>query len=103
MADLKDTLAKFTYTLGFQEKGKFPSQSKIPRGNTMQMQVVLEANTWIKSNQSLLSTVVRLLKNPFLNLVRKMMSQPLRVRKGLNLNIAKKRLIPHKYFHFLMP
>jgi hypothetical protein len=58
------------------------------------MQVVLEANTWIKSNQSLLSTVVRLLKNSFLNLVRKMMSQSLRVRKGLNLNIAKKRLIP---------
>jgi hypothetical protein len=59
------------------------------------MQVVPEANTWIKSNQSLLSTVVRLLKNSFLNLMRKMMSQSLRVRKGLNLNIAKKRLIPH--------
>jgi hypothetical protein len=26
MADLKDTLAKFTSTLSFQEKGKFPSQ-----------------------------------------------------------------------------
>jgi hypothetical protein len=61
----------------------------------MQIQVVLEANTWIKSNQSLLSTVVRLLKNSFLNLMRKMMSQSLRVRNGLNLNIAKKRLIPH--------
>jgi hypothetical protein len=67
------------------------------------MQVVLEPNTWIKSNQSLLSTVVRLLKNPFVNLVRKMMSQSLRVRKRLNLNIAKKRLIPHQYFHFLIP
>jgi len=71
------------------------NHSKIPRGNTMQIQVVLEANTWIKSNQSLLSTVVRLLKNSFLNLMRKMMSQSLRVRNGLNLNIAKKRLIPH--------
>jgi len=77
--------------------------SKIPKGNTIQVQEVLEANTWIKSNKSLLSTVVRLLKNPFLNLVRKMISQSLRVRKGLNLNIAKKRLIPHQYFHFLMP
>jgi hypothetical protein len=67
------------------------------------MQVVPEANTWIKSNQSLLFTVVRLLKNSFLNIVRKMMSQSLRVRKGLNLNIAKKGLIPHQYFHFLMP
>jgi hypothetical protein len=72
-------------------------------GNTMQMQVVMEANTWIKSNKSLLSTVVRLLKNSFLNLVRKMMSQSLRVRKGLNLNIAKKRLIPRQDFYFLMP
>jgi hypothetical protein len=67
------------------------------------MQVVPEANTWIKSNQSSLFTVVRLLKNPFLNLVKKMMSESLRVRKGLNLNIAKKRLIPRQHFHFLMP
>jgi len=61
----------------------------------MQIQVVPEANSWIKSNKSLLSTVVRLLKNSFLNLVRKMVSQSLSVRKGLNLNIVKKRLIPH--------
>jgi len=53
----------------------------------------IKVNTWIKSNQSLLSAVVRLLKNPFLNLMRKMMSQSLRVREGLNLNIAKKKLI----------
>jgi hypothetical protein len=26
MADLKDTFAKFTFALSFQEKGKFPSQ-----------------------------------------------------------------------------
>ena len=26
-----------------------------------------------------------------------------KVRKGLNLNIAKKRLIPYQHFHFLMP
>jgi hypothetical protein len=33
MADLKDTLAKFTYTLSFQEKGKFPSQpQQNPKG-----------------------------------------------------------------------
>jgi hypothetical protein len=104
MVDLKDTLAKFTSALNLQEKGKFPSQpQQNPRGNTMQIQVVLEANTWIKSNQSLLFVAVRLLKNPLLNLIRKMMSQSLRVRKGLNLNIAKKRLIPCQHFHFLMP
>jgi hypothetical protein len=38
------------------------------------VRVALEANTWIKSNQSLLFAVVRLLKNLFLNLARKMMS-----------------------------
>jgi hypothetical protein len=26
MSNLKDTLAKFTFALSFQEKGKFPSQ-----------------------------------------------------------------------------
>jgi len=103
MIDFKDTLAKLTSALSFQEKGKFSSQhNKIQMGNTMQMQVALEANTWIKSNQSLLFVEVRLLKNPFLNLVRMMMSQSLRVRKGLNPNIANKRLISRQHFHFLM-
>ena len=33
MADLKDTLAKFTYALSFQEKGKFSSQpQQNPKG-----------------------------------------------------------------------
>jgi len=33
MADLKDALAKFTYALSFQEKGKFPSQpQQNPKG-----------------------------------------------------------------------
>jgi hypothetical protein len=67
------------------------------------MLVVLEANTWIKPNESSLFAVVRLLKNLFLNLVRKMMSQSLRVRKRLNLNIVKIRLILRQHFHFLMP
>jgi hypothetical protein len=90
--------------LVFRRKVSFHlNNNKIPKGNTIQVQAAPEANTWIKSNQSLLFTVVRLLKNPFLNLVRKMMSQSLRVRKGLNLNIAKKRLIPHQHFHSLMP
>jgi len=33
MADFKDTLAKFTFTLSFQDKGKFPSQpQQNPKG-----------------------------------------------------------------------
>jgi len=101
---LKILLQSSHLLLVFKRKVSFHlNHSKIPRENTMQMQVVLEANTRIKSNQSSLFAVVKLLKNPLLNLVRKMMSQSLRVRKGLNLNIAKKRLIPRQYFHFLMP
>jgi hypothetical protein len=61
--------------LVFRKKVSFHlNPSKIPKGNIIQVQVVPEANIWIKSNQSLLSAVVRLLKNPFLNLVRKKMS-----------------------------
>jgi hypothetical protein len=57
----------------FKRKVSFHlNHSKIQRGNTMQIQVIPEANTWIKSNQSSLFTMVRLLKNPLLNLVRKM-------------------------------
>ena len=60
MTDFKDTLAKLTSALVFKRKVSFHlNHSKIQRENTMQMQVVPEANTWIKSNQSLLlSTVV---------------------------------------------
>jgi hypothetical protein len=75
MTELKDTLGKFTSALNFQEKGKFPSQpQQNPKGQNNSSASSLEANTWIKSNQSLFSTVVRLLKNLVLNLVRKMMS-----------------------------
>ena len=49
MTDLKDTLAKFTSALSFQEKVSFHlNLSKIPKGNTIQVRVALEANTWIK-------------------------------------------------------
>jgi hypothetical protein len=45
MADLKATLAKFTSALSFQEKVSFHlNHSKIPKGNTIQVQVTLEAN-----------------------------------------------------------
>jgi hypothetical protein len=45
----------------------------------------------------------KVIENPFLKLVRRMMSQSLRVRKGLNLDIVEKRLILRQHFHFLMP
>jgi hypothetical protein len=73
MANLKDALAKFTSALSFQEKGKFPSQpQQNPKGHYNANASSSRTNTWIKSNQSSLFAVVRLLKNPLLNLVRKM-------------------------------
>ena len=59
MIDFKDTLARLISTLSFHL-----NHIKIQIENTMQMQVVLEGNTWIKSYQSSLFVVVRLLKNP---------------------------------------
>jgi len=60
MVDLKDTLVKFTYALSFQEKGKFLSQpQQNPKGQYNSSASSSEANTWIKSNQSQLSAVVR--------------------------------------------
>jgi hypothetical protein len=47
--------------------------NKILKDNTIQVRVAPETNTWMKSNQLLFATV-RLLKNLFLNLARKMMS-----------------------------
>jgi hypothetical protein len=75
MIDFKDTLAKFTFALSFQEKGKFPSQpQQNPKGQ-------YNANASSSGSQHMdqvksVITIhnVRLLKNSFLNLVRKMMS-----------------------------
>jgi hypothetical protein len=104
MTDLKDTLARFTSALSFQEKYKFPSQpQQNPNGQYNANTNNCGSHHMDKVKPFILSVVVRLLKNLFLNLVRKMMSQSLRVRKGLNLNIVKKRLTPHQHFHFLMP
>ena len=72
MTDFKDTLAKFTFALSFQEKGKFPSQpQKNPNG---QYNANASSSGRIKPNQSSLFAVVRLLKNSILNLMRNMMS-----------------------------
>jgi len=103
ITNFKETLAKFTSTLSFLEKGKFPSQpQQNPKGQ-------YNTNTSSSGNQHMdqVQSVITLhsgkvIENPFLNLVRKIMSQSLRVKKRLNLNIAKKRVITHQYFHFLM-
>jgi hypothetical protein len=103
MTDFKDTLAKLTSALNFQEKGKFPSQpQQNPKGQ-------YNANASSSGNQHMdqAKSVITLrsgkvIENLFLNLVRKMTSQSLRVRKRLNLNIVKIRLILRQHFHFLM-
>jgi hypothetical protein len=102
--DLKDTLAKFTFTLSFQEKGKFSSQ---PQQNPKGQYNSSASNSGSQHMDQVKSVITlhsgKVIEKPFLNNVRKMMSQSLRVRKVLNLNIAKKRLIPYQYFYFLMP
>jgi len=104
MTDLKDTLAKFTSALSFQEKGKFPSQpQQNPRGqyNANASSSGSQHMDQVKSVTTLRSGKV--IKKPTLEPCEKDDSQSLRVRKGLNMNIAKKRLIPLQHFHFLMP
>ena len=103
MADLKNARAKFTSALSFQEKGKFPSQPhQNPKGKYN-----VNASSYGSQHMDQVKSVITLcngkvIENSLLNLVRKMMSQSLRVRKGLNLNIAKKRPIPRQHFHFFM-
>jgi len=104
MADLKDTFAKFTSALSFQEKGKFPSQpQQNPRGqyNANASSSGSQRMDQVKSVTTLRSGKV--IEKPTLDPCEKDDSQSLRVRKGLNMNIAKKRLIPLQHFHFLMP
>ena len=51
MTNLKMFLQNSHLLLVFKRKVSFHlNHSKIQKGNTMQMQVVLEVNTWIKSN-----------------------------------------------------
>jgi hypothetical protein len=44
----------------------------------------------------------KVIEKPILEPCEKDDELTLRVRKGLNLNIAKKRLTPHQHFHFPM-
>jgi hypothetical protein len=75
MINFKDTLAKFTSALSFQEKCKFPSQPhQNPKGQYNANASSSGSQHMDQVNQSSLFAVIRLLKNSFLNLVRKMMS-----------------------------
>jgi hypothetical protein len=75
MTDFKDTFAKFTSALSFQEKGKFPSQpQQNPKGqyNAIASSSGSQHMDQVKSFINLRSGKV--VENPLLNLVRKMMS-----------------------------
>ena len=104
MTDFKDTLAKLTYALSFQEKGKFPSQPQQNPNGQYNVNASSSGSQHMDQTKSVITLCSgKVIENPFLNLMRKMMSQSLRVRKGLNLNIVNKGLILHQDFHFLMP
>jgi hypothetical protein len=99
MTYFKDTLAKLTSAFSFQEKGKFPSQpQQNPKG-----QYNVNASSSGSQHMDQAKSVITLRSGKVIEKPIKMMSQSLRVRKGLNLNIVKKRLILHQHFHFLMP
>jgi hypothetical protein len=97
MTDFRDTLAKFIYSQ-FQEKGKFPSQpQQNPKG-----QYNSSASSSGSQHMDQVQSIITLHSG---KIIEKPILEPylsLRVRNGLNLNIAQKRLIPHQYFHFLM-
>jgi hypothetical protein len=42
IADLKDTLAEFTYALSFQEKGKFPFHALLANIKLKKLYLILE-------------------------------------------------------------
>jgi len=64
--------------------------------------LVPEVNTSIKSNQSLLYSG-KVIEKLILEPCEKDDESIFEGKEGVNLNIAKKRLIPYQYFHFLMP
>jgi len=103
MADLKDALTKFTSALSSQEKGKFPSQ---PQQNTKGQ---YNANASSSGSQHIdqVKSVITLRSG---KVIEKPTFEPCekdelisKGKEGLNLNIAKRRLISHQHFHFLMP
>ena len=104
MTDFKDTLAKLTSALSFQEKGKFPSQpQKNPKGqyNANASSSGSQHMDHVKSVITLRSGKV--IEKPILEPCENDDESISGVRKGLNLIIAKKRLILRQHFHFLMP
>jgi len=104
MIDFKDTLAKLTSTLSFQEKGKFPSQpQQNPKGqyNTNASSSRSQHMDQVKSVTTLRSGKV--IEKPILEPCEKDDESISEGKEGLNLNIAKKRLISRQHFHFLMP
>src|SRR3990172_5115423 len=101
MADLKDTLANLISALSFQEKGKFPSQpQQNPKGqyNANPSSFGSQHMDQVKSVITLRSGKV--IEKPTLEPCEKD-DESISEGKGLNLNIAKKRLIPRQHFHFL--
>jgi len=104
MTDLKDTLIKFAYTLSFQEKCKFSSQpQQNPKGqyNTSASSFVSQHMDQVKSVTTLHNGKV--IEKPILEPCEKDDESISEGKERVKPNIAKKRLIPHQYFHFLMP
>jgi hypothetical protein len=104
MTNFKDTLAKFTSALSFQEKGKFPSQ---PQQNPKEQYNANASSSGSQHMDQLKSVITlcsgKVIEKPTLESCEKDDESISEGKEGVDLNIAKKRLISRQHFHFLMP
>ena len=104
MTDFKDNLAKLTSALSFQEKGKFPSQ---PQQNPKEQYNANASSSGSQHMDQVKSVITlcsgKVIEKPTLERCEKDDESISEGKEGVDLNIAKKRLISRQHFHFLMP
>jgi hypothetical protein len=104
MADLKDTLAKFTSALSFQEKGKFPSQ---PLQNPKRQYNSSASSSGSQHMDQVKSVITlrsgKIIKKPTLKPCEKDDELISEGKEGVEPEHSKEKTNSHQYFHFLMP
>jgi len=104
MIDFKDTLAKFTSALSFQEKGKFPSQ---PQQNPKGQYNANASNSGSQHMDQVKSVITlrsgKVIEKPILEPCEKDDKLISEGKEGVEAKHYKKRLISRQHFHFLMP
>ena len=92
LANLTDTLAKFSSTLSIHEKGKFPSQTLQNPKDQSNPSTSSSNDHYLDQVKSVITLCNgKVVENTCLTLTRKMMNQSLRIREGLmNLHLMLK-------------